>query len=154
MAVLILDEKWLILLIKIIFWTVQKATGYHPGPVAPPTYISLSLREPNDYLWEGSGRLQRWPQMKIRPFQVGQNTTSSYLPTSWWSPYINSLGRGLAFAVQVNLLNLISTPMQQATKSLSVLSITLTSHIKCRFKWLWMTISQYSDFLIDFFKRL
>ena len=34
MALLIPDEK---LLIKIIFWPVQKATGYRPGPVAPPT---------------------------------------------------------------------------------------------------------------------
>ena len=43
MAVLILDEKWLILLIKIIFWAPQKATGYHPRPVAPPTADGASL---------------------------------------------------------------------------------------------------------------
>ena len=44
MAVLIPDEKWHVLTIKIFFGTVQKATGYHPGPVAPPTADGASLK--------------------------------------------------------------------------------------------------------------
>ena len=43
MAVLIPDEKWLVLINKIIFWPVQKATGYHPGPVVPPTTDGASF---------------------------------------------------------------------------------------------------------------
>ena len=37
MAVLITDEKRLVLIIIIIFRPVQKATGYIPGPLVPPT---------------------------------------------------------------------------------------------------------------------
>ena len=37
MAALILDEKWLVSLVKICFWLVQYATGYNPGLVAPRT---------------------------------------------------------------------------------------------------------------------
>ena len=36
MAVLIPDEKCLILLITKYFWLVKYAAGYHPEPVAPP----------------------------------------------------------------------------------------------------------------------
>ena len=43
MAVLIPDEKSLVLLIKKIFWLVQDAAGYHPGPVAPPRTDGASL---------------------------------------------------------------------------------------------------------------
>ena len=45
MAVLIPNEKRLVLLIEIIFWPVQKAAGYHPGPVAPPTADGASLEK-------------------------------------------------------------------------------------------------------------
>ena len=34
MAVLILDEKWPVLLIKIFFWSEQKAIGYHATDLA------------------------------------------------------------------------------------------------------------------------
>ena len=44
MAVLIPDEKWLVLLITIFFGTVQKAVVYHPGPVAPPTADGASFK--------------------------------------------------------------------------------------------------------------
>ena len=43
MAVLIPDEKSLVLLIKKIFWLVQDAAGYHLGPVAPPRTDGASL---------------------------------------------------------------------------------------------------------------
>ena len=43
MAVLIPDEEWLVLIIKLFFWTVQKVTSYHPGPLATPTADGASL---------------------------------------------------------------------------------------------------------------
>ena len=43
MAVIIPDEKCLILLIKKYCWLVQYAAGYHPGPVAPPKTDGASL---------------------------------------------------------------------------------------------------------------
>ena len=30
---------------EIFFWTVQKTTGYHQGPVAPPTADGASLNK-------------------------------------------------------------------------------------------------------------
>ena len=45
MAVLIPDEKCLILQKKKIFWLVQYTAGYHPGPVAPPITDGALLRE-------------------------------------------------------------------------------------------------------------
>ena len=47
MAALIPDEKCLISLIKILFWLVQYATGYHPGPVVPPTADGASFIAPS-----------------------------------------------------------------------------------------------------------
>ena len=46
MAVLIPDEKSLVLLIKKIFWLVQDAAGYHQGPVQ---WRQLELMQ-DDYL--------------------------------------------------------------------------------------------------------
>ena len=43
MAVLIEDEKWLVSVVNIFFWLVLNATGYHPGPVPPPTTDGASL---------------------------------------------------------------------------------------------------------------
>ena len=43
MAVLVPDEKSLVLLVKIFFLLVQYATGYHPWPVAPPTADGASF---------------------------------------------------------------------------------------------------------------
>ena len=43
MAVLVPDEKSLVSLVKIFFWLVQYATGYHPWPVAPPTADEASF---------------------------------------------------------------------------------------------------------------
>ena len=43
MAILIPDEKWLVLLVKIFFWLVYNATGHHLGPVAPPSSDGASL---------------------------------------------------------------------------------------------------------------
>ena len=42
MAILIPNEKCLILLIK-NFWLAQYAAGYHPGPLAPPRTDGASL---------------------------------------------------------------------------------------------------------------
>ena len=43
MAVLIPDEKSLVLLIKKIFWLVQDDAGYHPEPVVAPRTDGVSL---------------------------------------------------------------------------------------------------------------
>ena len=43
MAVLVPDEKSLVSLVKIFFWLVQYATGYHLWPVAPPTADEASF---------------------------------------------------------------------------------------------------------------
>ena len=43
MAVLIPDEKCLVLLIKKKIWLVQYAAGYHPGTVAPHRTDGASL---------------------------------------------------------------------------------------------------------------
>ena len=43
MAVLISDEKGLVLLTKSFLGLVQYATGYHPGPVVPPSADGTSF---------------------------------------------------------------------------------------------------------------
>ena len=53
MAVLILDEKWLLSLVKIFLWSVQYATGYHLVPVVPPTTDGASLKQVAQLLWVG-----------------------------------------------------------------------------------------------------
>ena len=41
---LIRDEKWHVSFVKIFFGLVQYTTGYHPGPVAPPTADGASVK--------------------------------------------------------------------------------------------------------------
>ena len=93
MAVLILDEKWPVLLIKIFFWPVQKAIGYHAADLASlprDTFQEkdLALERPfcifafQSTIQKLLSKLKVWQQEKLERFGL-QNCKFKYFTPLW-----------------------------------------------------------------------
>ena len=63
------------MVIKIIFWPWQKATGHHPGPVAPPTADGASLTL---FRIMVLGCINTAFRFRWRPFNTNESKTNSY----------------------------------------------------------------------------